>query len=570
MKTVMNAAATPRLPLKTSFAALLPLSLCLPLHAQVSQPAIPNAGSILQQVQPALPAAPQENRPALQVQPGDIPAAPASVPFQVNLIRIVGNTAFTTGTLRALVAGAEGRSVTLAELEQHAARITAWYQQHGFPLSRAIVPAQTIKDGEVVIQVVEARYGAVRLNNGSRVDDALLSATLNRLQPGRAIAERDLDRALLLLSDVPGVAVDAVIKPGAAVGAADLEVATRRSPATVASLVLDNAGNRYIGRARLGATAYLTNPLRHGDVFDAGIISTGHGMDYGRVGYETLLGGAGTRAGAAYSSVHYKLQDDVAALDAYGRAGVAGAWIKQPLLRGRASNLYLQGAYDTKRLRDRIGATATRTDRRLDNWMLSLNGDLRDGLLGGGVNAWSLGWTRGRTRFEDADAELADAASAHTRGRFSKWNLNASRLQRLGARDALYLNLGAQWANTNLDSAEKMTVGGPYTVRAYDSGALSGDTGYVASVELRHELGAFAGNWQAIVFADSARIRINRDAWTASTNTARLSGAGLGLTWSGPSAWRASLSVAAPIGAEPALLGRQRSTRAWATLGKGF
>jgi len=564
----MNAAATPRLPLKTSFAALLPL--CLPLHAQVNQPVIPNAGSLLQQVQPALPAAPQANAPALQVQPSAAPGMPASAPFQVKAIRIVGNTAVSTDTLHALVAGAEGRSVTLAELEQQAARISAWYQQHGFPLSRAVVPAQTIKDGEVVIQVVEARYGAIRLNNGSRVKDALLAATLARLQPGRAIAERDLDRALLLLSDVPGVAVEAVIKPGAAVGTADLEVATRRNPATVASLVLDNAGNRYIGRARLGATAYLINPLRHGDVLDAGIISTGHGMDYGRVGYETLLGGAGTRAGAAYSSVHYKLQDEVSVLDAYGRAGVSSAWIKQPLLRGRESNLYLQGAYDAKRLRDHIGATATRTDRRLDNWMLSLNGDLRDGLLGGGLNAWSLGWTRGRTRFEDSDAELVDAASARTRGHFSKWNLNASRLQRLGARDALYLNLGAQWANTNLDSAEKMTVGGPYTVRAYDSGALSGDMGYVASLELRHELGAFAGSWQAIVFADSARIRINRDPWSGAVNSARLSGAGLGLTWSGPAAWRASLSVATPIGAAPPLLGRQRSTRAWATLGKGF
>ena len=568
MKTFMNAVYIPRLPLTPLAALPMLLSIALPAHAQ---PGVPNAGSILQQVQPALPAPPQSAQPALRIQSDGAPAAPASAPFQVQQIRIVGNTAFTSATLHALVAGAEGRSVTLAELEQLAARITAYYQEQGFPLSRALVPAQTIRAGEVVIQVVEARYGAVRLENGSQVGDALLAATLSRLQPGDAIAGPALDRALLLLSDVPGVGVEAVIKPGAAVGSADLAVATRRNPATVASLVLDNAGNRYIGRTRLGATAYLVNPLRHGDVLDASIISTGHGMDYGRVGYETLLNGAGTRAGIAWSSVHYKLQGEVEALDAYGRAGVAGAWIKHPLLRARESNLYLQGAYDAKRLRDRIGASDTRTDRRLGNWMLSLNGDLRDGLLGGGVNAWSLGWTSGRTRFEDAAAQAADAASAQTRGRFAKWNASASRLQRLGARNALYLNAGAQWANTNLDSAEKMSVGGPYTVRAYDSGALSGDSGYVASVELRHEFGAFAGgSLQAQVFADSARIRINHSPWTAALNTARLSGAGLGLAWSGAGAWRATVSVATPIGAEPLLLGAQPTTHTWATLNKAF
>lgn len=571
MKTFMRSVSIPRLPLKPVAAAVLSLPLLAAPPALADQPGVPNAGAILQQLQPVLPAPPQPGRPALQVEPGHASGAPASAPFAVTSLRIVGNTAFSSATLHALIAEAEGSTATLPQLEQLAARITAYYQAHGFPLSRAVVPAQTIRDGEVVIQVVEARYGAVRLDNDSRVSDTLLAATLAGLQPGQAIAEGGLDRALLLLSDLPGVSVDAVIKPGADVGAADLEVATRRSPATVASLVLDNGGNRYIGRARLGATAYLVNPLRHGDVFDASVISTGRGMDYGRVGYEIVLGGAGTRAGLAYSRVHYRLQDEVDALDAYGRAGVASAWIRQPLVRRRQSNLYLQAGYDAKRLRDRIGATDTRTDRHLGNWLLGLNGDLRDGLFGGGINTWSLGWTHGRNRFDDDSAQAADAVSARTRGRFSKWNLSASRLQRLGGRAALYLNVGAQWADVNLDAAEKMTVGGPYTVRAYDVGAVSGDTGYAASVELRHDVGAFAaGSLQASVFVDSARVRINREAWSGSDNTARLSGAGLGLAWNGAGGWRASLAVARPIGAEPALIGRQSPTRAWGTLGKAF
>jgi hemolysin activation/secretion protein len=563
MKTLMTFAPTPRPLLQPAAAALL--LAWLPAHAY--QAGIPDAGTLLRQVQPALPAAPQPGRQPVWIAPQQAPGLPASSPFQVKAIRIVGNTVFADTALHALVADAEGRTATLPQLEEVAARITGYYQEHGFPLSRAIVPAQTIADGQVTIQVVEARYGAVRLQNGSRVGEGLLAATLATLQPDAPIAERGLDRALLLLSDVPGVSVDAVIKPGADVGAADLEVTARHSPATIASLVLDNAGNRYIGRARAGITAYLVNPLHRGDIFDASIISTGRGMDYARLGYEILLGGAGTRAGAAYSRVHYRLQGEVDPLDAWGSADVASAWIKQPLVRGRQSNLYAQLQYDAKRLRDRVGAVDSRSDRHLGNWMVGLNGDLRDGLLGGGVNAWSIGWTAGRTRFDDADAQAADAASAQTRGRFSKWNANASCLQRLGARDTLTLSASGQWADANLDSAEKMSVGGPYSVRAYDVGVVSGDTGYLATLELRHEL---SSGWQAIAFADSARVTINRRPWTLSANSVRLSGAGLGLAWNGSKGWRASLSVATPIGAEPRLLGPQPSIRAWATAGKSF
>jgi hemolysin activation/secretion protein len=42
-----------------------------------------------------------------------------------------------------------------------AARITKSYQDHGYLLSRAYIPAQTLSDDTVRIEVLEARYGAI-------------------------------------------------------------------------------------------------------------------------------------------------------------------------------------------------------------------------------------------------------------------------------------------------------------------------------------------------------------------------------------------------------------------------
>ncbi|MGM3262783.1 hypothetical protein ACS22S_27760, partial [Klebsiella pneumoniae] len=82
-------------------------------------------------------------------------------------------------------------------------------------------------------------------------------------------------------------------------------------------------------------------------------------------------------------------------------------------------------------------------------WVMSINGDIRDSLLAGGISIWSLGWTSGRLFFDDTAAAAADAAAGQTRGGFAKWNANFSRLQGISAGHALYLNLAAQWSDGN-------------------------------------------------------------------------------------------------------------------------
>lgn len=543
-----------------------------PFAAHAAGPEVtPNAGSILQQLKPAVPPAPQANAPKLRIEPRTVSGLPPSQPIPVKRLRITGNTAFSAEVLHALVADQEGKDLTLPQLEELAGRITAHYQGHGFQLTRAVIPAQSITDGVIVIQVVEARFGQVRLNNQSEVKDDLLQATLAPLSKGLLISDAELNRALLLLSDVPGVGVNATLKPGNEVGTSDMDVDARQNRMSWGSVSLDNYGSRYIGRVRLSGNLSTVNLLGRGDILSANVISTGEGMNYGRLAYDILLNGMGTRIGGAYSAVRYRLGSTVDALDANGTAGVASAWARHPLLRTPLFNVYGQLQFDAKKLRDHIDASSIRTDRRLDNLVLSVNGDLRDDLLAGGMNMVSLAWTRGRVGFDDAAAAAADAAAARTRGSFSKWNATVARSQGLTARDSLYFSFGAQWADGNLDSAEKMAAGGPYSVRAYDSGAISGDTGYGVTLELRRDLGPLlAGRWQAVAFADSSRVKINRHPWSATDNSATLSGVGFGLNWAGPDQWRASATVASRVGAVPSSLTKPASVRAWLVASKGF
>jgi hemolysin activation/secretion protein len=558
-----------RLPAAGPLVAAL-LSVGFPFGIQAAAGA-PDSGAILQQIQPVLPPPASPTGTGLSIEQRNGTKLPASAPFLVKTLRITGNEKIATATLHALVADAEGKTLTLPELEQLTDRITAYYQAHGYPLARAIIPAQAIRDAVVEIQVIEALYGQIRLDNHSRVGDPLLQATLAPLQAGQVIAGTPLDHSLLLMSDIPGITVSATLQPGEAVGTSDLLVTTTSGPAVAGAAAVDNYGNRYTGSARIGGTLNLIDPLHHGDILSVSALSSGALMNYGRVDYQTVLNGHGTVLGGAYSALSYQLGDGLGPLDGYGTASVASVWAKNPLVRSRDFNLYGQLQFDRQELHDDLGTAAIRTNRHLDDFTLSLLGDARDAFLSGGINTWNLGWTGGWLGFEDSSAQLADAHSARTEGRFSKWSASFARLQRLGARDTLFVAMSGQLTSGNLDSAERMNLGGPYTVRAYDMGAIAGDTGFLGTIELRHDLLAtLHAQLQAIVFVDSAHITVNQTTWVAGSNNATLSGAGAGLQLSGPDGWHSRIHVATPFGATPTLIDRTKSTRVWAEIGKNF
>ena len=554
--------------MKPSLAALLVVF--APLAAMGAE-SVPGAGSILQQIQPVNPPAPSSNGTGLTIEQDGRANLPPSAPFLVKSIELAGNARFDTPTLHALVAQAEGRDLTLSQLREVAARITDYYHSHGYSLARAVIPAQTIQAGVVRIQIIEARYGKVALANRSGVRDSLLQAMLSPLQAGQAVGQRSLDHTLLLLADVPGVSIVATVRPGEHVGTSDLLVdATATSPVT-GSVLFDDNGNRFTGRTRLGGTVTFVNPLHDGDVVSLSGLSSGSDMNYGSFSYDSLLNGEGTRIGGSFSALRYKLGDTLESLHGHGTAQVASLWARQALLRGHDVNVYGQLQYDHKQLDDRIDTASIRTDRQLDNFTASLAGDVRDPVPSGSVITWNIGWTLGRVGFNDAHAGKFDAATASSRGSFSKWTGNFFRLQSLSARDALYLTVSGQWANSNLDPAEKMVAGGPYTVRAYDTGIESGDTGILGSAEFRRQLGQTQnGQFQAVAFIDGERVTINHTTWIAGTNGVTLSGTGLGLNWVGNSLWHGRVYVAAPIGPTPDVIGTNKSVHAWVEVGKGF
>lgn len=539
-------------------------------HAQQVPPqTLPNAGELLQQVpqQPLSVPASDLDLKMLKAAPATAPSSPA---FLVKAIRVKGNTLLPESKLRALVASSEGRELTLANLDALAEQISAAYRKAGYPLTRAYVPAQTIQDGVVELDVIEARYGKVVLENHSSVSDRTLDATLAPLQSGAPVSNGPLERSLLLLSDIPGAQPSSAIRPGEAPGTSDLVVEVAPAPRYTGTLSLDDFGNPYTGRVRLGGSFDVNGPFHRGDLFDVSALSSGSRMSYAQGGYRALLDGQGTTLRVGASALYYHLGDGLEALDAHGSALIGSVALTQPFIRSTADNLYGQIEFDRRFLKDAIGVADINNDRQASVWIATLAGDERDAR---GITNFNISATHGRIAFTNQLASLIDFVTARTQGAYDRYTASVSRLQQIDPTNAIYAGYTVQWASKNLDSSEQLFLGGPNTVRGYDTGALAGSQGDLVTAEFRHDFSILgvAGRWQAVLFADSGRIEVYKDRFADMLNDARLSSAGIGLAWAGPDAWTFRASVAKPIGPIPALLnGASTPARFWLTVQEGF
>ena len=71
-----------------------------------------------------------------------------------------------------------------------------------------------------------------------------------------------------------------------------------------------------------------SNTLGRGDKLSVAALSSGTGLNYGRLDLQVPLNGAGTWAGLGYAQLRYVLGDVFASLNARGTAQVAGGFVQ--------------------------------------------------------------------------------------------------------------------------------------------------------------------------------------------------------------------------------------------------
>ena len=544
--------------------AFLPITLLAMAHSVIAAEP-PGAGSQILQ----LPVTPmlQQLPPVIRI----APAAPGTSQgadtsrILVSQLLFTGSSFYSEAALVAITGFMPNTELSLTQLRGMAERIASAYHQNGYLLAQAYLPAQDIKQGVVTITVREGQYGKIRINNSSNLSNSVVSRSLENLHDGDVVRAAPLESNLLLLSDIPGVNIKSTLAPGSVPGTADLIVDVVPADRFSGSIDADNAGNRYTGADRIGATINLNDPFGQGDLASLRVLSSGSGLNYARAMYQVPVGKA--RLGLAYSALHYHLGEEFAPLRANGSAEIASVYVNYPLIRTRDTNLYVQGGLDAKTFQDRIDSTGSVTDKRSHVALVTLYGDHRDAVGGAGVTSGSLTLSSGTLDIETPVVRDIDALTAHTNGHFSKLAFTLARLQGISESVSLYGALSGQLASKNLDVSEKMELGGVNGVRAYPEGETFADQGYLVNLEVRYQLPKlspnFGGQVQLIGFADTGSVTINKNPWVDGANHRTLSAAGVGINVYEINNYTVKAYYARRLGSETAVSAPDRSGRFW-------
>lgn len=463
------------------------------------------------------------------------------------------------------------KPATFSDLEAQAAKLTHLLRAKGYFVASVYVPPQDFAAGTVHFAVTLGKFDKTVVENKTGAADGVLQRELSSVRRGETIRRKDLERGILIAGDLPRTNIKTYLKAGQEQGTSDLVLQAERKGGDFWGYVgFDNGGYRYTGKYQYSLFMNYANPFHAGDLLSlGGIASTqADGMWSGSATYLTPILTQGLKLGISYGRSHYALGGPYASLQYTGQADTFGTWLQYSLHRSKPSNVYALVRFDSKKLSDGSDAYMLKNPKHAHNWTFGINGDSEDKWHGGGKNTYAVTYTHGDLSLEDEVSRMLDATTTQTAGSFGKYNLSLTRLQRLSERSSLFLSYQRQWAQKNLDSSEKLSLGGSYGVRAYPIGEASGDDGWLWTAEYRYTLPAKEGAddiWQLIAFADGGRVKLYHKNYAAYTgaDSRSLYGAGIGVNWSRNSQWVGRVHYAWRIGSEHAQSDEDSRGRLW-------
>lgn len=459
-------------------------------------------------IEKALPPAEVRQRPVApaRAEPvSSVASTSRSLTAVVHAVIIEGRDRLSPAVFADPIAAVIGQRLDREQVAGLAGAIAGVARAQGFPFATAHVPAQTQSDGVLRVTLDLGRIDAVRVIGArSATADRLLG---HALATGQPVRQKQLERALLLVGDVPGVRVtDSRLVRQDGFGILLVTIEADRASGYVQ---IDNRGSKEVGPIRSTALATLHSLVNDGDELALIVAQTPlqpSEFAFARVRYGSIIGGDGLVLSASGSFARTRPGGFLRTLDVRGRSADAAVTLQYPLLRTRARSLFA-----TAELRA-VGTDQDLAGRRLRrDRIATLTGTLGGNMAVGG------GTLRGEVA---ALAGLPIAAVTHAGSllgsrsdgdaRFVAGTYLVDWTVSLGKPFSVAIASAGQLASRPLLAAMEIGLGGPAFGRGYDYAERTGDHGLMGSLEVRADLGRIPGSvvdrGQLYTFVDGGTV----------------------------------------------------------------
>ena len=444
---------------------------------------------------------PSDFRPARNGSAGiDLPAAPGLIPppnaanLAITLSGFVVEGGFPelADQTRAITDSVVGRRTTLADIYAAASALEGAYGAAGYALVRVVVPPQKLDPhGRLRIVVVDGYIESVDVKGVPERQRGVVAARLAPLVGQRHVKLTEIERRVLLASDVPGLGLKSTLAAGAASGGARLVV---EGPDRLVTglLGVDNNLPRALGSWEYSGAAQVNSPFGYGEQF---YLSATTGYDLGRLvdgsnpiqifgaGFIAPIGIDGLTINPEYTNAITRPAKAPGAPAVTGYFQRADLRASYPVIRTRRETLTLFGAleWDQEYMRPNGFPTDIYSDqyfvwRGKADSLTSLTGGA--GVEAAGALSQGLG---GRTGVNSAVPLSQQGASPY----FTKFNADARWTQPLPEMFNLTLYGSGQTSfGKPLMVSEQLSLDGPGAVSGYPTGTFVVDEGAFGRAEL--------------------------------------------------------------------------------------
>ncbi|MCC6195370.1 MAG: ShlB/FhaC/HecB family hemolysin secretion/activation protein [Burkholderiales bacterium] len=441
------------------------------------------------------------------------PAAIEGPRFAIERYEVSGNTLLPRAAIDAALAPHTGAGKSFPDIQLAVAAIEAAYRSAGYGLVQVRVPEQEIAGGVVRLRVVEAKLGKVAVEGNRFFGADNIRRSLPALVEGRTPDSAALDVQLQMATENPAKQTRLFLRAGDAEDEVlgTVRVADEKPWRIIGSL--DNSGSDSTGRYRVGLGLQHANLTDRDDVLNVQALTSPGRID------DVKIFGAGYRLPlyalrstldlvAGYSSVDSGTVQGIFTVAGKGTTLGARWSYYLPKLGGYEHKAAL--GYDWRDYQNTFQAAGVNLlpDYRLHPLSLTYSGLWRTasaelGFHASGVRNLAGGSGGGQATF-DAIRPGAPADYVLGRGGFTYMQLLALEAQ-------LRVTISGQYTDDPLLSGEQFGIGGPDSLRGYQSRAIAGDRGYSGQLELYSPnfgpaLGVQNIGMRALAFYDWGRV----------------------------------------------------------------
>ena len=479
------------------------------------------------------------------------PAGSDKVKFTLKSVAVDGMTTYQSDAVKSLYADEIGKTVSLAYVYDLAERLTAKYRNEGFVLTQVVVPPQTIETGAIKLRVVEGFIDQVNIEGKTRKDIDYLRKYADKIRAAKPLNAKALERYVLLMNDLSGMSVRAVLVPSPKTpGASDVTLVVDQKAYNF-FFQTDNRGSRYLGPFQVNAGVRFNNAFGFYEGLNAQIVTAPEGvqhreLDYFGLNWTQPIGYEGTKVAFGGSVTATEPGFDLTPFAVQGLAHNASVDLTHAFIRSRNNNLYGSVKFNflNSTRTDNLGLGATEDHVRVlrggGSWQYT------DKYVG--INVLTAELSKGLDVFGASDKNDANKTRALGDAQFFKGTLEMSRLQRLSDRFELFASATGQKSANNLLASEEFGVGGVAYGSAYDSSEITGEDGLAARTELRANNLVPTG-WDLLQFYgfyDVGKVW-DRDNATAKDRQRALASTGLGLRVTFSENFAGSFEYAVPL-----------------------